>query len=115
MLWLACVFEAFDQYTCSRCPCVAGAVQPPVLGASSRSCRHGCFDLSRNTASAGFTSLCALLLGSNRLDGWAAVDALNRFPALEEARLSDNPLTAAAPSSARYQCIARIRWVGRGH
>ncbi|KAI7835571.1 hypothetical protein COHA_010532 [Chlorella ohadii] len=59
--------------------------------------------------SGGFTSLRSLLLGSNCLADWAAVDALNSFPALEEARLSDNPLTAAAPSSARYQCIARIR------
>lgn len=70
--------------------------------------------LLRSAVLAGFASLRSLLLGSNRLDSWAAVDALNSFPALEEARLSDNPLTAAAPSSARYQCIARIKWVTGG-
>ncbi|EFN56852.1 hypothetical protein CHLNCDRAFT_144451 [Chlorella variabilis] len=56
----------------------------------------------------GFTALRALLLGGNRLGSWEAASQLDRFPALEEARLSDNPLTAAAPSTVRYQCIARI-------
>ena len=46
--------------------------------------------------SAGFASLRCLLLGGCRLASWASVDQLDRFPALEEARLSDNPLTAAA-------------------
>jgi hypothetical protein len=57
---------------------------------------------------AGFACLRSLLLGGNRLGGWKAVDALDRFPALQEARLSDNPITAAAPAAARYQCIARV-------
>lgn len=61
---------------------------------------------------AGFSALRVMLLGGNQLGSWAAVDQLDRFPALEEARLSDNPVTASAPSTARYQCIARIRWVG---
>ncbi|KAL4854293.1 Tubulin-folding cofactor E [Chlorella vulgaris] len=56
----------------------------------------------------GFDSLTALMLGSNQLGSWEAACQLDRFPSLRDARLSDNPITAAAPSTARYQCIARI-------
>lgn len=63
---------------------------------------------------AGFDSLTALMLGSNQLSSWEAACQLDRFPSLRDARLSDNPITAAAPSTARYQCIARIRWVKFG-
>lgn len=90
------------------------------VGALGRACFHNPSGMAPHPLPAaprppaGFTSLRSLLLGSNRLADWAAVDALNRFPALEDARLSDNPLTAATPSSARYQCIARIRWVWAG-
>ena len=55
-----------------------------------------------------FACLRSLLLGGNLLSTWASVDALDALPALVEARLSDTPLTAAAPTAARYQCIARI-------
>jgi hypothetical protein len=54
------------------------------------------------------------MLGSNQLGSWEAACQLDRFPSLRDARLSDNPITAAAPSTARYQCIARIRWVKFG-
>ena len=70
--------------------------------------------LSLCSLPAGFTSLRALLLGGNRLASWQSASQLDAFPALEEARLSDNPLTAAAPGAARYQCIARIRCPGCG-
>ena len=59
-----------------------------------------------------FVSLRSLLLGGNCLSSWASVDALDGLPDLAEARLSDNPLTAAAPTAARYQCIARVGYDG---
>eukprot|EP00887_Chlorella_sp_A99_P001094 scaffold14.g1094.t1 len=55
-----------------------------------------------------FAALTSLLLGGNALSSWASVDAIDAFPALTEARLSDNPLCAADPGRARYETIARV-------
>jgi hypothetical protein len=57
----------------------------------------------------GFASLTCLLLGRNALSSWRDVDALDRFPALLEARLSDNPLPGGGgPGATRYEAIARV-------
>lgn len=110
------------QYDAGGCHPLSACLLSTLLAAEQNSCRTACCAGSFHSIHtlsagppmrprpAGFTTLQALLLGSNRLDSWRAVDQLDRFPALQDARLSDNPLTTAAPSSARYQCIARVRW-----
>ncbi|GAQ82810.1 tubulin-specific chaperone E [Klebsormidium nitens] len=56
-----------------------------------------------------FQGLQCLLLGRNQLSEWASIDSLDRFPSLQEVRLTDNPLTdARGGTAARYMLIARI-------
>ncbi len=66
--------------------------------ATSLLCRLMCLPLP-----AGFTSLTSLLLGRNRIADWASVDQLDRFPALVDTRLTDNPLLDSLGSSGRYE------------
>ncbi|KAG0567309.1 hypothetical protein KC19_7G125700 [Ceratodon purpureus] len=56
-----------------------------------------------------FASLRCIYLGRNDIDDWLTVDALDRFPALQDVRLSDNPLTDPKTGTAtRFMLIARI-------
>lgn len=65
------------------------------------------------SADGEFSALKTLILGGNKLDAWESVDALARFPALEELRLSGNPLfggsgSAVSTLNARLGVIARM-------
>lgn len=56
-----------------------------------------------------FPTLRCLLLGRNKLSDWSSIDALDRFPSLQEVRLSDNPITVPGNGMAtRYMIVARI-------
>ena len=59
-------------------------------------------------------ALKSLLAPENRLAEWSAVDALDSFPALQEVRLSGNPVLAGADHGGRHVVIARVsrlRWL----
>ncbi|GBG34224.1 Tubulin-specific chaperone E [Hondaea fermentalgiana] len=58
-----------------------------------------------------FRSLETLLLCRTRITSWTSVDALNKFPAIKEARLQGSPLIAAAGNAgaARQTVIARVK------
>ena len=59
---------------------------------------------------AAWGRLRALLLGRNAIADWGSVDALDAFPALEELRLSDNPvLGGGARAGGRHVAVARVR------
>jgi len=50
-----------------------------------------------------------LLLGGNKIEDWASIDALNLFPSLTDVRLSDNPISNPTKGGAlRYMFIARL-------
>ena len=58
-----------------------------------------------------FSCLKTLIIGGNKVDAWASVDALATFPALEELRLSGNPLfgtSGVSTINARLGAIARL-------
>ncbi|CAK9214483.1 unnamed protein product [Sphagnum troendelagicum] len=56
-----------------------------------------------------FAALRCLLLAGNKISEWSSVDALDQFPALEEVRLSQNPLTDSGNGVApRYMLIAHL-------
>lgn len=58
-------------------------------------------------------SLESLLVGRNALADWACLDALDTYPKLEEARLSDNPWGGAPATVARSAAVARISRLAR--
>jgi hypothetical protein len=56
-----------------------------------------------------FSTLRCLLLGGNQISDWPSLDALDRFPSLQEVRLSENPITDAGNgAAARFMILARI-------
>jgi hypothetical protein len=55
-----------------------------------------------------FSALEALLLGECQLAAWSSVTELDRFPALCESRLTNNPFLTDNRSGGRYEMIARI-------
>lgn len=56
-----------------------------------------------------FEKLRCLLLGGNKIEDWASIDALNLFPSLTDVRLSDNPISNPTKGGAlRYMFIARL-------
>jgi hypothetical protein len=54
-----------------------------------------------------FPHLRCLLLGRNQISDWPSIDALDRFPSLQEVRLSDNFITDTG-IAARFMIVARI-------
>ncbi|KAH9323023.1 hypothetical protein KI387_017662 [Taxus chinensis] len=64
---------------------------------------------SPNVLHKPFKNLRCLLLGGNKIEDWASLDALNNFPSLMEVRLSDNPISDPTKGGAsRYILIARL-------
>ncbi|KAL6745531.1 hypothetical protein V8C86DRAFT_2975374 [Haematococcus lacustris] len=55
-----------------------------------------------------FAALQRLIMAGCALASWADVDALDRFPALHEARLTGNPCLAASKSGGRFEIIGRV-------
>jgi len=51
-------------------------------------------------------ALQTLTLGGNRLETWAAVDTLDRFPALVDVRLTGNPLQETIAGCAALRCVS---------
>mmetsp|Transcript_22754 Transcript_22754/g.74074 ORF Transcript_22754/g.74074 Transcript_22754/m.74074 type:complete len:541 (-) Transcript_22754:239-1861(-) len=68
--------------------------------------RNGLTSVSAPAAEGEFASLRVLLLADNAVEGWPSVDALDCFPALEETRLTGNPV-AAGPQT-RHEIVARV-------
>lgn len=63
----------------------------------------------RNAQHKPFENLRCLLLGGNKIEDWASIDALNLFPSLRDVRLSDNPISSPTKGGAlRYILIARL-------
>nr|GEV60420.1 tubulin-folding cofactor E [Tanacetum cinerariifolium] len=56
-----------------------------------------------------FQNLCCLLIGGNKIEDVASVDALNSYPSLVDVRCSDNPATDPKRGGiARFALIARL-------
>ncbi|KAJ9518795.1 hypothetical protein QJQ45_026091, partial [Haematococcus lacustris] len=55
-----------------------------------------------------FAALQRLIMAGCALASWADVDALDRFPALHEARLTGNACLAASKSGGRFEIIGRV-------
>ena len=56
--------------------------------------------------------LTCLLLARNKVHTWETIDELNRFPALQELRLTQNPIMEAEPGS-KIQGLARVQMIAR--
>ncbi|CAM6106555.1 unnamed protein product [Calypogeia fissa] len=84
-------------------------VDYPGVPSTSKYSKEGVQDKDPST-SGHFLNLHCLLLGKNMISDWASLDALDKFPALQEVRLSENPITTTSKGGAqRYMLIARIQ------
>ena len=66
-----------------------------------------CAHNSQACAGAVFPNLATLWLGNNHISGWESVDALLGLQALQELRLSGNPLVKGAERESRAEVKQR--------